>query len=509
VVFYDTTRPLYLKTRPKTLSGSGSAKTVAEAARDSLVLDRSVPIMAAFLGINPYKEKAPPLAVQPFPYHDHPAVKATVFELDFPVNGEEDAINELMDSSDDIGNVNPRSSFLQKNPLTKQTSTITGGPVSNPLVGGTNPMTSPVSRGFKSVDKFGVGGGPVNNGLGNITETVEAHKPTRTKHQYRRTSALETSIVNPKLAEPRSKIFQGSFREEDEHGDISFLGMHDGVTEDVRASSARAASVGRSSNDESEFDSQGVKKSSYFSGGGGEHGRVVILWNECVQQFGPNSEQWAMYGLGDLTGPAKAAGLKAASRSLNRATQASTMEMAMSSSLAASMQSEGKGKTVRSAESYKAEGAYHTQAALQASQVAASSGIALYIIIDPLSNGLYRIRLYSGDRTAFSPGTLGPHSINHSMLGPLSHGMVVPASLLGPLVRQTAINGAKRLLGLKRRRQDITKANKSNPTNMADVLGAAGTGADFDRWCCPYDARVKALSVLKVMKKPVMGCKIV
>ena len=31
---------------------------------------------------------------------------------------------------------------------------------------------------------------------------------------------------------------------------------------------------------------------------GGEHGRVVVLWNECGAQFEPHDEQWALYGLG-------------------------------------------------------------------------------------------------------------------------------------------------------------------------------------------------------------------
>jgi hypothetical protein len=503
VVFYDTTRPLYLKTRGQTESGTGSAplkninslKTTSSGRgtndnEDDENDNSSMPIMSAFLGINSFQDYGPPVAVQPFPAHDHPAVQATVFELDYPSGPYDDNGDDLgggKDSEDDLGNANPRSSFLQKNPLSR--GTIVSSPMSTAnnyhRTTSTNIPPAPAlsvdnrsnSRAFstsKSVDKNHHDSDP-SSGVGD---------KTKTKHQYRRTSALETSIVTPGLAQPRAAVFIDSFREEEEE-DLYRESAEPTVNNDDDEDEA-ATNGSRPGGD-------GKKKLMHFVGGGGEHGRVVVLWNECVQQFGPNSEQWTMYGLGGLTGPAMSAGIKAANRSKNQATQAHTMEMAMSSSLGSALSGnasgggEGGTSSAASAAAYKAEALYHTAAAVQASQVAASSGIALYIIIDQLSGGLYRTRLYSGDGSAFAPGTLGPHGTNHSLIGPLSHGMVVPSSLLGPLVRQTALNGCKRLLGLKRRRHELTK----------NTNGVASSGSDFDRWCCPYDSRLKAISVLK------------
>lgn len=42
----------------------------------------------------------------------------------------------------------------------------------------------------------------------------------------------------------------------------------------------------------------GVNESPPSAAWGGEHGRVVVLWNECGAQFEPHDEQWALYGLG-------------------------------------------------------------------------------------------------------------------------------------------------------------------------------------------------------------------
>ena len=87
-------------------------------------------------------------------------------------------------------------------------------------------------------------------------------------------------------------------------------------------------------------------------------GQVLILWNECVQQCAPNSEEWRLYG-------------------------------------------------------FESENNDHR-----------SSKFALIIIIDPLEDGLYRTRIY-GDGPTFTPGQLSPLGTNNSMLGPLTHGMVV------------------------------------------------------------------------------------
>lgn len=394
-MFYDTTRPLYLKTRVKTLSGSGSAKKAVSEAdqRDSMSSNQRegpiiLPIMAAFLGVNPYKTSSTmdqsnniiysnhsPLAVQPFIWHDHIAVKATVFEIDYPIHLDDhdlDGIDEVSGSGGGIGGEGSdngmRASFLQKNPLANSNSkggsmiheggSTQGG--NNPLLQSLSPMTSPMtSRGYKDSEN------QMNN------NPMQSSLP-KTKHQYRRVSAMETSIVTPKLSEARSPMA------------MSGNGFGSEGEFDVKKNGKEGIQRGNSSSDGNNANSSGFNESSssnkktedstYFSGGGGEHGRVVILWNECVQQFGPNSEQWSMYGLGDLTGPAKLNGMKAANKFMNKANQYA---------------SSSGGKSGVSTEAM-----YHTQAALQASQVAVSSGIALYIIIDPLSGGLYRTRLY-------------------------------------------------------------------------------------------------------------------
>ena len=73
-------------------------------------------------------------------------------------------------------------------------------------------------------------------------------------------------------------------------------------------------------------------------------------------------------------------------------------------------------------------------------------------------------------------------------LRPLAHGMVVGARLLGPLVRQTAVNASRRLMSHRR----VAGGESDNKQR------------EKDEWCCPYEARSKAIAMLKVRG---VGCK--
>ena len=272
VIFYDTTRPLWLQSR-STLEGPPKVPTVkssfdggaAEANRTP------VPLMGAFFGTSA-------ALVQPYVYMDTPSVVTAMEQQSHPFFSQHLFAPPLL--AEKRG-----SSFSGYNPLAGSS-------------GGGLKRTGSTPTGLKAAP---------DGDRSAIPKTA----------RYRRVSALETSIVLPQQAAIRAHQSE--------------------------ATAAKTTRGGPS------------QRSHECVGGGGEKGRVMVLWNECAQQFGPNSEQWGLYGLGGLGGPVAG----------------------------------GDGRRA----------------------------VGLYIIIDPLGGGLYRVRLYSGDGAVFAPGSLHPHGTNHALIG--------------------------------------------------------------------------------------------
>jgi len=261
----------------------------------------------------------------------------------------------------------------------------------------------------------------------------------------------------------------------------------------------------------------------HFAAGGGERGRVLVLWNDCAQQVGPNQSAWALYGLGGLQGPA----------ALGSCNTAGVGPGAAGKGDSGGGGGDGGGATLEGGASIGEE--------------AGATAVALYIIIDPLTitphptsatddggsggntadgSGLYRVRLYSGDGSVFAPGSLHPLGTNHALLGPLAHGMVVSGRLLGPLVRQTAVNASRRLAAFRRLKLSeaataATGVEGGGGASSGGTSGGGGAGggslgagsgagsgggggaalpggwAEDDRWSCPFEARSKVAGTLR------------
>ena len=164
-------------------------------------------------------------------------------------------------------------------------------------------------------------------------------------------------------------------------------------------------------------------------------GRVLVLWNEAVQQPCPHSPEWDEFGLG-------------------------------------------------------------------------RGGEDLVIIIEPIEDGLYRTRLYD---TSPSPAQGMPASLfsRFDTLGPLTHGMVVSRRLLGPLVRQTALNARRILAEAKRRSQFSQGTAASRANDSPENLKIEGAGElprnnwqygyldGNERWSCPFDGRSRMIETLR------------